>query len=138
MSKRTSSENKTTVSEKDVRPSLHLKLIRHAESNNNTVYRNARYIYRGGTPDFDEAGWWKYVDTHRHHDPGLSSDGQIQAQHLATYLGPHIQTQASQPLHVITSPMRRTLETIKPTIEYLVKETQENSTPPHAVKVTVQ
>ena len=127
----TKSDNKTTVSEKDVRPSIRCKMIRHAESRNNQVYRNARYIYRGGTPAFDEAGWWQYVNTHRSHDPSLSDEGVIQAKKLAEYLGPHLQTQASQPVHVICSPMRRTLETIRPTVEYLVKEAH------HPVFITV-
>lgn len=39
-------DNKSTVSEGDVKPSIALHLIRHAESGNNEVYRNARYIYR--------------------------------------------------------------------------------------------
>lgn len=140
MSQQTSSRNKTTVSEKDVRVSVRLKLVRHAESHNNQVYRNARYIYRGGTPEFDEQGWNTYVDENRSHDPSLSSEGQIQAEHLAAYLGPHLETQASQPVHIITSPMRRTLETIRPTIEYLVQQQKQDkaSSSPHPVKVTVQ
>ena len=120
------------VSESAVRPSISVRMIRHAESNNNQVYRNARYIYRGGTPDFDEAGWWHYVESHRRADPSLSEPGLVQADHLARYLGPHLQRQASQPVHIITSPMRRTLETIRPTIEYLVQQAQ------HPVHVTVQ
>ena len=125
-------KNTVDVSEADVRPSLSLRLIRHAESNNNQIYRNARYIYRGGTPDFDEAGWWHYVETHRKADPALSDDGRVQAQRLAEYLGPHLQQQASQPLHIITSPMRRTLETLRPLVDYLIQQAN------HAVKVTVQ
>ena len=58
-------DRKTTVSESDVRPSIALHMIRHAESGNNEVYRNARYIYRGGTPEFDEEGWKHYVASHR-------------------------------------------------------------------------
>ena len=77
---------KTTVSESDVRPSIALHLIRHAESNNNEVYRNARYIYRGGTPDFDKEGWLEYVDTHRKADPTLSERGFRQAELLAEYM----------------------------------------------------
>lgn len=115
-------KNSTTVSEKDARPSVNLRMIRHAESRNNEVYRNARYIYRGGTPEFDEAGWWHYVETHRRADPTLSEAGLKQAQLLSEYMGPHLHTQASQPVHIITSPMRRTLETIRPTIEYLVQK----------------
>eukprot|EP00977_Amphora_coffeiformis_P002138 scaffold424_cov162-Amphora_coffeaeformis.AAC.10 len=124
-------EGGTTVSEKDVRPSVSIRMIRHAESRNNQVYRNARYIYRGGTPEFDEAGWWHYVDTHRSADPTLSDAGLTQAACLAQYLGPHLQQQASQPVHIIVSPMRRTLETIRPTMEFLIQRAH------HPVHVTV-
>jgi broad specificity phosphatase PhoE len=116
---------KTTVSEGNVRPSISLRLIRHAESRNNEVYRNARYIYRGGTPEFDEDGWNSYVDTHRSSDPGLSATGQQQADSLAKYLVPHLANQASQPVQVICSPMRRTMATIKPTLDGLHKAREE-------------
>mmetsp|Transcript_13278 Transcript_13278/g.27528 ORF Transcript_13278/g.27528 Transcript_13278/m.27528 type:complete len:520 (-) Transcript_13278:2538-4097(-) len=118
----TPEDAKTTVSEATVRPSIIVKLIRHAESANNQVYRDARYIYRGGTPEFDEKGWTDYVNTHRAADPSISDVGKLQAQALAKYLVPHICNQASQPVHVVTSPMRRTLETITPTLEGLTKE----------------
>lgn len=109
-------DRKTTVSESSVRPSISLRMIRHAESCNNEVYRNARYLFRGGTPEFDEEGWTNYVDTHRSSDPGLSGTGQSQADRLADFLVPHLANQASRPVHVITSPMRRTMATIKPTL----------------------
>lgn len=115
----TNSDNKTTVPESAVRPSLSIRMIRHAESNNNQVYRNARYIYRGGTPEFDPEGWNTYVEEHRQADPGLSDIGERQAQHLANYLVPHLANQASRPVHVICSPMKRTLLTIRPTIQAL-------------------
>lgn len=106
--------------EQDVRPSILLRLVRHAESRNNEVYRNARYIYRGGTPDFDQAGWWNYVNAHRSADPSLSSTvGKQQAEKLADFLVPHLEHQASRPVRIITSPMRRALETIRPTIQRL-------------------
>jgi hypothetical protein len=114
-------ERKTTVTELGVRPSIALHLIRHAESGNNEVYRNARYIYRGGTPEFDNDGWNDYVETHRKADPGLSPKGYQQADHLSRYLIPHLENQASHPVRIITSPMRRTLETIQPTLEGLQK-----------------
>jgi hypothetical protein len=117
-----SKENKTTVSESDVRPSISLRLIRHAESNNNEVYRNARYIYRGGTPEFDEPGWFHYVETNRNADPCLSKKGYQQAHKLASYMVPHLENQASHPVRIVTSPMRRTLETIQPTLEMLRQE----------------
>ena len=47
------------------RPSIRLYMIRHAESMNNEVYRKARHIYKGGTPDFDLDGWNTYVETNR-------------------------------------------------------------------------
>ena len=106
-----------TVTDGDVKPSIKLQFIRHAESGNNEVYRNARYMYRGGTPDFDEEGWIRYVETHRKADPGLSEKGDQQSRRLAAYLIPHIENQASHPIRIITSPMRRTLETIRPTLE---------------------
>ena len=106
-----------TVTDGDIKPSIRLQFIRHAESGNNEVYRNARYMYRGGTPEYDEDGWIRYVETHRRADPGLSVKGNHQARLLADYLIPHIENQASHPIRIITSPMRRTLETIRPTLE---------------------
>jgi len=112
--------NKTSsVPEGFVRPSIAVRLIRHAESQNNQVYRDARFLFRGGTPDFDEEGWNSYVDKHRKADPGLSDTGIQQSQHLADFLVPHLQNQASHPVRVVTSPMKRTLETIRPTLERL-------------------
>jgi len=115
---------KKSATDGNIRKSVSVRLIRHAESRNNEVYRNARYIYRGGTPDFDEAGWWSYVNTHRSSDPGLSEIGYQQAQSLAEFLVPHLSNQASQPVRVICSPMRRTLETIRPTLHGLNGMTQ--------------
>ncbi|KAL7580136.1 hypothetical protein ACA910_012893 [Epithemia clementina (nom. ined.)] len=114
-------DRKTTVSEKSVRPSIAVRLIRHAESANNSMYRDARYIYRGGTPEFDEEGWYQYVDKHRSADPHISDTGKKQAQYLAAHLVPHLSNQASQPVRIITSPMRRTLDTIRPTLHGLAK-----------------
>jgi broad specificity phosphatase PhoE len=102
-----------------VRKSISIKLIRHAESMNNEVYRNARIIYKGGTPEFDQEGWDEYVEERRKADPGLSSRGEQQAQRLAQYLSCHLSNQASSPARVITSPMRRTIETILPTLHAL-------------------
>lgn len=82
------SKDATTVPEGLVRPSLSIRLIRHAESQNNQVYRDARFLFRGGTPEFDESGWNAYVDLHRKADPGLSDVGVQQAQHLADFLVP--------------------------------------------------
>ena len=92
-------------------------MIRHAESKNNQVYRDARFLFRGGTPDFDLQGWENHVAKHRSSDPTLSDIGFQQREHLAHYLVPHLRHQASHPVEVIVSPMRRTLETIQPTLE---------------------
>jgi hypothetical protein len=86
---------------------------------NNEVYRNARVIFKGGTPEFDLDGWNSYVDLHRRADPGLSERGKIQAQRLATFLSRHLANQASIPARIITSPMKRTIETILPTLHAL-------------------
>lgn len=118
-------QKKTDVSEGTVKRSIHLRLIRHAESANNQVYTNARYIYRGGTPDFDETGWLDYVDAHRTADPDLSPRGHLQAQQLARYLVPHLANQVSRPVRIITSPMKRTLQTIRPTLEQLQQQQQQ-------------
>lgn len=105
-----------------VRSSISLRMIRHAESRNNQVYRNARYIYRGGTSEFDAQGWETFVESHRSADPGLSDVGLIQADVLADYLVPHLEHQSSHPVRIITSPMRRILETIRPTLERLQQQ----------------
>mmetsp|Transcript_8681 Transcript_8681/g.12796 ORF Transcript_8681/g.12796 Transcript_8681/m.12796 type:complete len:521 (+) Transcript_8681:30-1592(+) len=107
------------MGEGKVKRSISLKLIRHAESQNNEVYRQARHIYRGGTPQFDLDGWISYVDKHRSSDPGLSAQGHLQTVELANYLGKHLSNQASFPVRIITSPMRRTLETVMPTLKAL-------------------
>ena len=100
---------------------LHLRVsnAHDMHSQNNQVYRDARRIYKGGTPDFDLDGWLQYVDDRRSADPGLSDIGQIQAQKLAEYLHPHLTNQASRPVRFVISPMRRTIETIVPTLEAL-------------------
>lgn len=127
--------------ESATRPSISIRIIRHAESYNNQVYRNARYIYRGGTPDFDSEGWGHYVDTHRKADPGLSDVGNKQAQHLAKFLVPHLTNQASRPVRFIVSPMRRALETLRPTLQQLqqedVKTTDSSTTPDTSDKSSI-
>ncbi|KAL7534706.1 hypothetical protein ACHAXR_009659 [Thalassiosira sp. AJA248-18] len=109
----------STVGEGQVRNSISVRLIRHGESQNNQVYRDARRIYKGGTPDFDLQGWLKYVDDRRSADPGLSDVGKIQAKKLSQYLEPHLMNQASRPVRFVVSPMRRTIETILPTLEVM-------------------
>jgi hypothetical protein len=104
-----------------VRRSISIRLIRHAESRNNQVYGEARKLFRGGTPHFDLQGWLKYVDDHRTADPGLSDVGRIQAKKLSEYLETHLVNQASRPVRLVVSPMRRTIETILPTLEALNK-----------------
>lgn len=126
-----SSDNATNggpaSSEGQVRPSIHLKMIRHAESANNQVYRDARRLYGGGTPAFDLAGWTAYVDAHRSDDPGLSDVGSVQADRLADYLVDEVVARtSSRPVRVVTSPMRRTLETIRPTLERLREREEED------------
>jgi phosphohistidine phosphatase SixA len=116
--------SKNNESKSDVRRSIKIFMIRHAESQNNEVYRNARYIYRGGTPDFDLAGWTHYIDTHRSADPGLSEIGKEQAEHLADFMVPYLEAHASTPVQIISSPMRRTLETIRPTYQRLRRAQQ--------------
>jgi len=101
------------------RRSIHVRFVRHAESRNNQVYRDARFLFRGGTPSFDKDGWINYVNTHRSHDPTLSEVGRRQRDKLADFLVPHLINQASEPVRVIVSPMRRTLETIQPTLQRL-------------------
>eukprot|EP00804_Cyclotella_cryptica_P020813 CCRYP_019244-RB/>CCRYP_019244-RB protein AED:0.11 eAED:0.11 QI:25/1/1/1/1/1/3/196/473 len=64
----------------------------------------------------NQQGWTDYVDERRRADPGLSSTGDIQAQKLSHYLEPHLKNQASSPVCFIVSPMRRTIETILPTL----------------------
>lgn len=71
-----------------------------------------------------------YVETHRKADPALSEKGYQQAKLLADYLIPHIENQASHPIRIITSPMRRTLETIRPTLEGLQKTVPPGDTHP--------
>ena len=107
------------------RRSISVKLIRHAESQNNRVYRDARYIYRGGTPDYDAIGWQNYIDTHRQADPGLSTLGHKQAQLLADYLVPHLVHQAHHPVHILVSPMRRTCLTLQPTLAGLLEHSND-------------
>ncbi|KAG7357195.1 acetyltransferase GNAT domain containing protein [Nitzschia inconspicua] len=105
---------------RQTRPSIVLHMIRHAESANNEVYRNAKALFRAGKDDFDEEGCDHYVSTHRKADPELSTKGYQQADILANnYLVPHLENQASHPIRILCSPMRRTLLTIKPTLERL-------------------
>lgn len=112
-------KSKQNNNEGGIRPSIAIRMIRHAESENNEVYRMARNIFKGGTPDFDLDGWNNYVEEHRSADPGISSTGVQQAQMLKKYLVPHLDNQSSHPVRIITSPMRRTMETILPTLENL-------------------
>ena len=88
---------------------------------NNEMYRKANHLFKGGTPDFDRDGWQDYINQNRSSDPGISSRGLKQAEKLKEYLVPHLNNQASHPVRVITSPMRRTLETILPTLQVLEK-----------------
>jgi N-acetylglutamate synthase-like GNAT family acetyltransferase len=110
---------------RQVRPSIALNMIRHAESANNEVYRNAKFLFRAGTDDFDEEGCTQYVNAHRKADPELSTKGFLQAEALADYLVPHLENQASHPVRILCSPMKRTLLTIRPTLERLHRRRKE-------------
>lgn len=90
-----------TLSNEYHRPSLSIRLIRHAESYNNQVYREARQLP-------ESVDRQEYVDTHRDADPGLSDLGHQQAELLSEYL---------QPTQILTSPMKRTLTTIQPLLK---------------------
>lgn len=106
-----------TVPDGAVKRSIAIRLIRHAESRNNQVYYDARRIFKGGTPDFDVVGWNEYVNKLRSADPGLSDLGTLQANKLSKdHLAPHLLNQASHPVTFIISPMKRTIETIIPTL----------------------
>jgi len=127
MSSKSSEENQEEHSEGYIHRSISLKLIRHAESRNNEVYRKARLLFRGGTEDFDSDGWNAYVDKHRVADPGISDKGHLQANRLAQYLEPHLRNQASHPVRIITSPMTRTIETLMPTLSILKQKQNDQS-----------
>jgi broad specificity phosphatase PhoE len=109
-----------------VRPSIKLYMIRHAESRNNEIYRDARLLCQGGTPSFDVAKWEEYIQTHRTADPGLSTLGIQQSHRLAEYLVPYLSSSSSQ-INIITSPMKRTCDTIRPTILGLLSPTKVES-----------
>ena len=119
-------ENSASI-EGGVKRSVRLLFIRHAESQNNEVYRAARHLYRGGTPDFDLDGWNAYVDANRRADPGLSDRGKVQADRLGKYLVRHLGRQASRPVRVVTSPMKRTIESLLPALGGLLRSIEENN-----------
>ena len=110
---------KETNKDAIVRPSIAIRMIRHAESKNNEVYRTARVLFKGGTPEFNLDGWDEYVDKNRSADPAISTTGVEQALKLKDYLVPHLDNQSSHPVRIITSPMLRTMATILPTLENL-------------------
>jgi broad specificity phosphatase PhoE/N-acetylglutamate synthase-like GNAT family acetyltransferase len=112
-------KSKKNNNEGVIRPSIAIRMIRHAESKNNEVYRTARHLFKGGTPEFDVDGWNNYVENNRSADPDISSTGIQQAEMLKKYLVAHLDNQSSHPIRIITSPMRRTMKTILPTLENL-------------------
>ena len=114
----TKSKDRRNKNEGIVKRSIAIRMIRHAESKNNEVYRDARRLFKGGSPQFDADGWHDYVDKHHLPDPSVSATGKIQAEKLKDYLVPHLDNQAST-VRIITSPMRRTMETILPTLREL-------------------
>lgn len=76
------------------------------------------------------------MNTHRRADPDLSELGYKQAEQLSQYLAPHLANQASCPVRILTSPMKRTLQTIRPTLEKLKKTpTAHTDSPKCHVKV---
>jgi hypothetical protein len=112
------------MNEAYARPSISIRMIRHAESRNNQVYRDARRLYKLGTDDNDVKGWEQYVTEHRRSDPDLSEIGILQAAALADYLVPLLSSSGDQQgaarlTDLIVSPMRRTLATIRPTAQAL-------------------
>jgi phosphohistidine phosphatase SixA len=110
---------------KNGKPSIAFHMIRHAESNNNKVYGDAKDLFREGSSDWDRDAWVQYVDAHRKADPHLSPLGMLQADALADgYLNPSLfEHQASSPVRILCSPMLRTLLTIRPTLERLILTT---------------
>lgn len=110
------------------KPSIAFHMIRHAESNNNKVYCDAKDLFRFGSSNFDKDGFQQYVDTHRRADPQLSPLGMQQADALAHgYLNAALfEYQASSPVRILCSPMLRALLTIRPTLERLITSTSRN------------
>jgi len=106
-----------------VRKSIRIKFIRHAESRNNEIYAEAGKKFHWGAPTFDQKGWIEYVNAHRDADPGLSRRGEEQAEHLGEYLSKVLEKEGSSPTYVITSPMRRTIKTVIPTIRKIINQT---------------
>jgi len=126
MSDKTENSNKSkNLFQGTVKPSIKLYMIRHAESMNNEIYRQARMLFKGGTPQFDLKGWESYVDQHRTADPSISPKGEQQSEKLKEYLVQHLNSQASHPVKIITSPMNRTLRTIMPTLRELERHKVE-------------
>ncbi|KAL7535155.1 hypothetical protein ACHAWF_005070 [Thalassiosira exigua] len=119
-------EARTKASKNDhegqLRRSISVRLIRHAESQNNAVVTEAIKKFKAGTPESDIEGLKKYYQEHRSADPGISEIGKKQAEKLAEYLEPQLTNQASRPVRFVISPMRRTIETILPTLEALTKD----------------
>ncbi|CAB9526751.1 expressed unknown protein [Seminavis robusta] len=121
------SASTTTTNVSVGRRSLSLYMIRHAESRNNQIYREARQQFGYGTSDFDAEGCREYLETHRSPDPGLSDAGKQQVERLSSYWTSHLANQASHPVRIITSPMKRTLLTIRPTLQQLQQQQQQQS-----------
>ena len=122
---------------RQVLPSIALHCIRHAESANNEVYRNAKFLFRAGREDFDEEGCQRYIDTHRQADPGLSTKGVQQAEALSDFLVPHLENQASHPVRIIISPMKRTILTIQPTLKRIQRRHKKNGNKDSAVHIVI-
>lgn len=111
--------------EGQVRRSISVRLIRHAESQNNAVVTDAVKLFKAGTPESDLEGLKAYYQKHRQADPDISEIGKKQAQKLAEHLGPQLIDQSVKPVRFVISPMRRTIETILPTLEMLTKNERD-------------
>lgn len=134
---KSSSRNRRTSTEGESRKSITLKLIRHAESRNNQLYRSAHVKYNYGTPEFDFKGWNDYVNNNRKADPSISDRGIQQANMLKDYLVSNLTNQASFPVRIVVSPMRRTLETIIPTIHSILNDVEDDTVVGEKCKIVV-
>ncbi len=125
-----------TVVHHSVRPSIKILMIRHAESQNNEIYRDARsLLLHKKEGRLDTSAWDDYIATHRQADPGLSTLGIQQSHRLAEYLVPYLSSSSSSStnhhnnINIITSPMKRTCDTIRPTILGLLQQQSPSPSP---------
>ena len=139
-SDRTVPNQNDNVIHHSVRPSIKILMVRHAESQNNEIYRDARsLLLHKKEGRLDTSAWDDYIATHRQADPGLSTLGIQQSHRLAEYLVPYLSSSLSSSssstnhknsINIITSPMKRTCDTIRPTILGLLQQQQQSSPSP--------